>query len=220
MKYSSKEEAQKDHIDNYRSDGVLKGKGTQKSPDYNRVDFVITLTPPKSYVLDVGCNGGTIALPLMIHKDCYVKGIDIVPELVNKAISRGVFAKVGEAENLKDIQTDTFDVVICSEVLEHLYDPIAAIKEAHRVLKKGGKYIVTFPAPEGKMSGDTLGDYHQKNYSYDEINGLFKSVFGSENYNTVGIGYSDYYCRTIAKSEEELKELIKTPQWVGIEAIK
>lgn len=220
MKYSSKDEAQKDHIENYRSDGVLKGKGTKRSPDYNRVDFVITLTPPKSYVLDVGCNGGTIALPLMMHKECYVKGIDIVPELVNKAISRGVFAEVGEAEDLSCFKDETFDAVICSEVLEHLYDPKIAIREAYRVLKKGGKYIVTFPAQESDIAGNNLGDYHQKNYSYDDINGLFISVFDSENYNTVGIGYSDYYCRTIAKSEEDLERLLKTPQWVGIEAIK
>jgi ubiquinone/menaquinone biosynthesis C-methylase UbiE len=220
VKYSSKEEAQKDHLDNYRSDGIMKGKGTQTSPDFYRVNFVLTLTPPDSYVLDVGCNTGVMALPLMLHKNCYVKGIDLVPEIVEKAVKAGIPAQQGEAEDLSRFKDNTFDVVICSEVLEHLYDPLPAIKEAYRVLKKGGKYIATLPAPEGDMCKDMLGDYHQKNYSYHEINDLFKSVFKEDNFNTIGISYSEYHCRTVCKSHEEVEKLLHTPQWVGIEAIK
>lgn len=39
----------------------------------------------------------------------------------------------------------SFDAILCSEVLEHLPDPLAALKEFDRLLKKGGKLILTAP---------------------------------------------------------------------------
>lgn len=39
----------------------------------------------------------------------------------------------------------SFDAVMCVEVFEHLPDPVAAFKELHRVLKKGGYLIITAP---------------------------------------------------------------------------
>lgn len=39
----------------------------------------------------------------------------------------------------------SFDVILCTEVFEHLPDPIGAIKEFSRLLKKGGKIIITAP---------------------------------------------------------------------------
>jgi 2-polyprenyl-3-methyl-5-hydroxy-6-metoxy-1,4-benzoquinol methylase len=43
------------------------------------------------------------------------------------------------------IEKGSFDAVICSEVLEHLFDPLAVVKEARRVLRVGGTLIVTVP---------------------------------------------------------------------------
>jgi 2-polyprenyl-3-methyl-5-hydroxy-6-metoxy-1,4-benzoquinol methylase len=211
VKYSSKDEAQQDHIDNYRSDGVQKGKGTQHSADHHRAEFLLTNTPKESYVLDVGVNGGTIALPL-VKLGCYVKGIDIVPELVEKAKERGIFAEIGEAENL-EFPDNKFDVVICSEVLEHLYDPLPAIEEAYRVLKPGGRYIITVPHPQSLMAEGKLGDYHQQNFSGEIIDTLFHSVFEKGNVKFKSIPYTKRYCRVNGIDPNR-------PQWLGLVAVK
>ena len=45
----------------------------------------------------------------------------------------------------KYFQDNELDIVICSEVLEHLEDYNKAIQEIHRVLKPGGKGIISMP---------------------------------------------------------------------------
>ena len=41
---------------------------------------------------------------------------------------------------------ESVDAIICSSVLEHVYDPLTAVKEMHRILRKGGKIFVYVPS--------------------------------------------------------------------------
>lgn len=43
------------------------------------------------------------------------------------------------------VESGTFDVILCTEVLEHLPDPVAALTELDRVLRTGGQMIITAP---------------------------------------------------------------------------
>lgn len=43
------------------------------------------------------------------------------------------------------VESESFDIVMCTEVLEHVPDPVAALKELNRVLKYGGHLIITAP---------------------------------------------------------------------------
>lgn len=213
MRYDSKEAAQKAHIDNYRSDGVEKRKGSRYSADYLRVNFIVSNVNRNSLVLDVGCNGGTVSVPLIQVRGAYVKGIDIVPELVEKAKKRGVFAELGEAEDLRQFEAAKFDHVICSEVLEHLYDPMPAVKEAYRVLKPGGSYIVTVPHPASFMAGEKLGDYHQQNFTTEILDTIFHNVFSRGSVEFFEIPYSMEYCTANGIDSSR-------PQWLGLKAVK
>ena len=66
----------------------------------------------------------------------------------------------GDARSLP-FPDDTFDVVITSEVLEHIQDDVAAITEMVRVLKPGGRFAATVPAqfPE-TINWKLSDDYH------------------------------------------------------------
>ena len=50
---------------------------------------------------------------------------------------------IADAHDLHMIDSESFDVVLCTEVLEHLHSPAKAISEFHRVLKTGGVLIIT-----------------------------------------------------------------------------
>jgi len=194
MRYANMAQSHNDHIQNYRTDGVAKMKGTMYSSDFYRVQWILNQIPKDSYVLEVGCNAGTVALQIA-QAGCYVKGIDIVQELVDKAVSRGITAEQGTAEDLSRFNDNEFDVVVCAEVLEHLYDPLVAIKEAHRVLKKGGKYLVTVPHPNSQMAGDKIGDYHQQNFSMEILDTIFHCVFFRDYVKFSEIPYKEEFCR-------------------------
>lgn len=209
MRYTSTEEAHKHHIENFKSDGYKTRKDAKNSRDFFRINFILLRVNPGTHVLDVGCNGGTVSIPLKERNKCRVKGIDIVPELIEKAKSRGIFAQVGIAESLP-FTSNQFDHVVCTEVLEHLYEPEKAIAEAYRVLKPGGSYIVTIPTPS---EDEELGDYHHQNFTVKSIEKLIKSVFVDSKYTAFGIAAGELYCVMNNVDKDKM-------QWLGIEVFK
>jgi len=97
-------------------------------------------------VLDVGASTGAIDYFLADHFD-EVYGIDIDKPAIDVAskeyCKRNLVFSVGDAMKL-DFDNETFDVVVCSHVYEHVPDDVRLMKEMYRVLKAGG--IVYFSA--------------------------------------------------------------------------
>lgn len=56
-----------------------------------------------------------------------------------------VISLVASAEHIP-FATNTFDLVICTQVLEYIRDPAVVIQEIHRVLKPGGRLLLSAPA--------------------------------------------------------------------------
>jgi len=83
-------------------------------------------------VLDVGC-GAKPYYPFFAGAAEYV-GIDVV-----ESPSADL---VGAVESLP-IEDDGFDIVLCTQVLEHVDDPAAAVRELHRVTKPGGRVLAS-----------------------------------------------------------------------------
>ena len=93
-----------------------------------------------SKILDIGCGEGKIWQLFPGHN---VTGLDISEKNLKKA-KKYLKPVLGKAEELP-FMSESFDLVIASEILEHLFRPEQALQEINRVLRQKGKAIITFP---------------------------------------------------------------------------
>ncbi len=103
----------------------------------------------KGKVLDVGCNDGTFSkIILEKTKTDKLIGVDLAGKSIDWANRHwknfGMSFLVGDAQNLK-FKSNSFDAVFCLEVLEHVEDPLKALQELKRVMKKSGYGIFLVP---------------------------------------------------------------------------
>lgn len=100
---------------------------------------------PFDNVLDVGCGTGpVIELLSKKYPEKHFVGLDITPAMIevaqSKRLSNAEFI-VGDAENLP-FGDGSFDAVLCANSFHHYPNPGAFLREAHRVLRPGGKLIL------------------------------------------------------------------------------
>jgi ubiquinone/menaquinone biosynthesis C-methylase UbiE len=113
-----------------------------------RLESIVRAMPEgKLKVLDAGCGEGQlIRLMHERHPQNKYFGVDITPIALKKAQQRCPFATIKRMD-LLDLKfpDESFDLVVCTEVIEHVYEYKRVIREFKRVLKKGGVLIITFP---------------------------------------------------------------------------
>jgi 2-polyprenyl-3-methyl-5-hydroxy-6-metoxy-1,4-benzoquinol methylase len=100
--------------------------------------------PPR--VLDVGCGNGSISFPLAAL-GCEVVGADVDPASINWCIRHNTYERatfVLATEELREVK-GPFDLIVCSEVLEHLYEPRPLVAAMSDKLAPSGWLFVTVP---------------------------------------------------------------------------
>jgi methionine biosynthesis protein MetW len=101
-------------------------------------------------VLDIGCGNGYVLLSLK-HKGCEVFGIEANRNAVEICSNSGLNVFHGTLEEAH-FPDKFFDVVIMSQVLEHLQSPKKTLKEIYRILKPAGRVYIYCPNVEGYLS--------------------------------------------------------------------
>lgn len=98
-------------------------------------------------ILDVGCGDGfATAVAQSRNPGHRIAGLDWSAGSLKQASERGVRVLRGGIDQPGlPIATGSVDVVIMSELIEHLVDTDFAIEEAHRVLKPGGSLLLSTP---------------------------------------------------------------------------
>jgi SAM-dependent methyltransferase len=111
-----------------------------------RVRRIWVLLAPRASdrVLEVGCGAGHLLARVPAGRRF---GVDLASVLLQRARSRlGTGAALAQADAVElPFRSDMFERVYCSEVLEHLPDPAAALDEIRRVLKGGGVAVLSVP---------------------------------------------------------------------------
>lgn len=131
-------------------------------------------------ILDIGCGGGLL-LREFSAMGFKVTGCDISHQLLFSIPKEELDFSlvVSDAENL-NFKDNTFHTVICSEVLEHLFDYQKCLKEIYRVLKPAGFVLITVPNLHCYDSIE--GKWHVISLIIKFINGVRKRLHQKEIY--------------------------------------
>jgi ubiquinone/menaquinone biosynthesis C-methylase UbiE len=137
------------------------------------IDFLYLPLKSGDCVLDLGCGEGRHAINIYLQEAVTVVGIDLSYKDLSTArekfrpfenkddAQRQLFFQVANGMQLP-FADNTFDAIVCSEVLEHVENYLAILQEIRRILKPGGQLSVSVPRywPE-KICWWLSDAYHQ-----------------------------------------------------------
>lgn len=136
------------------------------------IDFAYFPLHSGERVLDLGCGEGRHVINAYLHSDVTAIGVDLsLRDLRTTAERFKPFAQPDNAQKYFALQVadatrlpfadNSFDKIICSEVLEHIHDYHAVLREIRRILKPDGLLAISVPRywPE-KICWQLSREYH------------------------------------------------------------
>ncbi len=119
---------------------------------------------------------------------------------------------------LTGIPSESFDYVISFQVIEHIRRDKAAIEELHRVLRPGGKLIISTP---NRLMSLTRNPWHVREYTADEFSRLMGGIFSKVE--ALGVFGNDKVAEYYRKNRESVHAIMKydilrlqkwLPRWI------
>ena len=188
----------------------------------------VKLDNKSGIMLDLGCGEGRHIFGAMQQfPDLQCVGLDPHLESLDKSqeglelfesLSNNTTTFLSGSAYSLPFADSTFDLVVCSEVLEHLHEYRDAITEINRVLKPGGKFLASVPAefPERicwalskeyqNQPGGHLRIFKKKNLIHDVSERGFKFI-QSERFHSVHSAY--WWLRCLFWKSQETNILIR-----------
>jgi SAM-dependent methyltransferase len=140
---------QKDYYDKYWATGQTQYSGNNQGYATNLRNWMraqLRDLPDDAAILEVGCGDGSFTRDLA-QLSTRVTAVDISASQIERNARAHPEIKFRQHDVAQPFPfaNAAFDVIWCSEVLEHLFDPGFAVREMHRVLAPGGRLLVTVP---------------------------------------------------------------------------
>jgi methionine biosynthesis protein MetW len=112
----------------------------------NRLRFLFNPVPAGLKILDIGCGPG-VDVDFLVKAGNEIHGIDISNEALSHAQVRGIVThKIDLSKKSKlPFDEESFDIIIATDILEHLFLPEVLLQECARLLLKNGVLIASVP---------------------------------------------------------------------------
>lgn len=117
-------------------------------PNGGSADAVLArMVQPGQRVLELGTGPGTVTR-ILHSKGCKVTGVEMDPETLATCApfcERTLQANLEDPNWAAPLAGESFDAIICADVLEHLRDPRPLLNQLHGFLKPGGSVLMSLP---------------------------------------------------------------------------
>jgi SAM-dependent methyltransferase len=128
-------------------------------------------------VLDIGCGSGWLAE----HFEHYT-GVDSMPEAAIAAAAKGRNVLQADVDQPLPFDDASFDGVILKDVLEHVRDPVAVVREARRVVRPDGRIFASSPDAQRWVWDDYT---HRRPFTRKS----FRLLFADNGFEVEQVGY-------------------------------
>ena len=159
-------------------------------------------------ILEVGCSGGPLLAELQAAGYTNLRGLDVSPVAIDRAKARGLSNLFVMDATKPDFPDNTFDLLIASDILEHLQKPQEALAQWQRILKPGGLAIILVPAFMFLWSEHDEVNHHFHRYTRHEL----AALLGQQGLEVVTSSYWNFALFPPVTAIRVLKRLLPKPK--------
>ncbi len=153
---------------------------------------VLATMPAPASILDVGCGDGfATSMAAGRNRAHNFAGLDWSAPSLAQAAGRGIAVLRAGLDTPLPIRSESVDVVVMSEVIEHLVDTDSAVEEACRVLKPGGSLLLSTPNLAAWYNRGLLALGIQPVFSEVSLRSVFGRPYGLDCVRVYGATYHD-----------------------------
>jgi len=153
----------------------------QESSSIFRYNYVLHYIGPNDVVLDSACGEG-FGAKILASKAKHVEAIDYSSEAIKIARDKYSVGNISYKRadvNETGYKDNMFDIICAFEIIEHLNDPEAMLRELERVLKPSGSLFISTPNRYFLREKLRIPEnpYHVREYNRDELRSLLKQYY-------------------------------------------
>jgi len=162
--------------------------------------------PAKSTrILDVGCGTGAILEEFARRYTAF--GLDFSSSAIDFCRRRGLPNLF--AGTLAEYRVDVpFDIITMLDVVEHVDDDLALLRDGHGLLREGGAILITVPAFPSLWSGHDVELHHKRRYRKAQL----KAVVEAAGFRIDHLTYFNCFLLPVAVGKRSLAKLLRTEE--------